>query len=135
MSDYLALEMVRHARGVGSGFGWVGADSLYGNDPALPHALDEDGETFMVDVHKDYHMYVEEPRPRVPASPSRGMHNRSPRMAQSEPVCVNQRLDIQPRCGNASRYATAPRASCGCRSCVGRFGYGMAKRPRRATGI
>ena len=48
-------------------------DGLYGKDPALLRALEEDGETFMADVHKDQRLYLEDPQPRVPASsPGRG---------------------------------------------------------------
>ena len=44
-------------------------DGLYGKDPALLHALEADGETFMADVRKDQYIYLEDPRPVAPASP------------------------------------------------------------------
>ena len=39
----LALEMVRRNRGLGVRFCWVGADGLYGNDPAFLRALEDNG--------------------------------------------------------------------------------------------
>jgi SRSO17 transposase len=62
----LALEIVRHARENGVRFGWVGADAGYGKGPGFCSALDEMGETFVVDVHSDFHVYVEDPKPYVP---------------------------------------------------------------------
>lgn len=66
----LALEMVRHNRRLGVRFTWVGMDGLYGKDPALLRALAGDGETFVGDVHKDQFIYLEDPKPRIPASSS-----------------------------------------------------------------
>jgi SRSO17 transposase len=62
----LALEIVRHARENGLRFGWVGADAGYGKGPGFCSALEEMGETFVVDVHSDFHVYVEDPEPYIP---------------------------------------------------------------------
>ena len=59
----LALEIVRHARENGLRFGWVGADAAYGKGPGFCSALDEMGETFVVDVHSDFHVYLNDPQP------------------------------------------------------------------------
>jgi len=48
----LALQLVIQARIQGVDFQWVGADSLYGEDPAFLRTLDQMHETFMVDIHK-----------------------------------------------------------------------------------
>ncbi len=61
----LALEMVKEARCNGLSYGWVGADGLYGNDPAFLYGLDELGETFMIDIHKDQPIYINDPAPYI----------------------------------------------------------------------
>lgn len=70
--DELALDVVREARGRGLRFGWVGADAGYGKGPGFMDALEDMGETFVVDVHSDFEVYREDPRPQVPASGRRG---------------------------------------------------------------
>jgi SRSO17 transposase len=62
----LALEIVRHGRENDIRFGWVGADAGYGKGPGFCLALDEMGETFVVDVHSDFHVYLQDPKPYVP---------------------------------------------------------------------
>lgn len=62
----LALELVRHARQNGLRFGWVGADAGYGKGPGFCFSLDEMGETFCVDVHSDFRVYLEDPKPYLP---------------------------------------------------------------------
>ena len=62
----LALQMVKHARQNGLRFGWVGADAGYGKGPGFCIALDEMSETFLVDVHSDFGVYVDDPMPYVP---------------------------------------------------------------------
>ena len=68
----LALEMVQHNRRLGIRFAWVGMDGGYGKEPALLRALDRAHEVFMADVHKDQQVYLEDPRPHVPAWTGRG---------------------------------------------------------------
>jgi len=92
----LALEMVRHNRRLGVRFSWVGMDGLYGKDPALLRALEGDGETFMADVHKDQYIYLEDPRPVVPASPPGRGRKRTRPVARSEKVRVDQWTKAQP---------------------------------------
>lgn len=62
----LGLDLVRNARKNYLRFGWVGADAGYGKGPGFCNALDEMGEIFMVDVHSDFHVYLEDPRPHLP---------------------------------------------------------------------
>jgi len=64
--DELALEMVRHARTKGLGFGWVGADGGYGKGPGFCMALDQMGERFVVDLHSDFTVYLDDPAPYIP---------------------------------------------------------------------
>lgn len=62
----LGLEIVRNARENRLRFGWVGADAGYGKGPGFCSALDEMGETFVVDVHSDFHVYLKDPQPYLP---------------------------------------------------------------------
>ena len=56
-----ALEMVKQARINGVRFGWVGADSLYGNNQQFLNALEDSGEKFMGDVHRTLKVWLERP--------------------------------------------------------------------------
>ena len=62
----LALQIVEHARENGLRYGWIGADAWYGKGPGFCFALDEMGETFVVDVHSEFHVYLEDPKPYLP---------------------------------------------------------------------
>lgn len=62
----LALEIVQHAQENGIRFGWVGADAGYGKGPGFCSALDEMEQTFVIDVHSDFHVYLENPKPYLP---------------------------------------------------------------------
>ncbi len=62
----LALEIVQHTRRNGLGYGWVGADAGYGKGPGFCFALDKMGETFIVDVHSDFHVFLKDPGPYLP---------------------------------------------------------------------
>jgi len=62
----LALDIVDHAHQLKLGYNWIGCDGFYGENPAFLRALDARNETFMADVHKNQHIYLEDPRPIVP---------------------------------------------------------------------
>jgi SRSO17 transposase len=66
----LALEMVRAARKQGIRYQWVGGDGLYGHDSKFRYALDDDGEHYVLDVHEDETVYLEEPHPYLPEKTS-----------------------------------------------------------------
>ena len=85
----LALRIVRRQREAGVRFDYVCADGLYGNSGVLCRALDDEGETFMLHVHADRLVYLEDPRPEVP--PRKGGRGRPPTklQAQSEPIRVD----------------------------------------------
>lgn len=86
----LALEMITHARQQGIGFAWVGFDGLYGSDPAFLRTLDDHGEIFVGDVHKDQRIYLDDPQPTVP--PPATPRGRPPtrRQAQTPAVRVDR---------------------------------------------
>ena len=66
----LALEIVEQARRNGVRFGWVGADAGYGSGPGFLFALDDAGESFLIDVHKSFVIYEVAPQSTIPG-PSR----------------------------------------------------------------
>lgn len=78
----LALDIVRHSKETNLRYGWVGADSGYGKGPGFCIALDEMGETFVVDLHSDFRVYLEDPQPYLPQK--RNKAGRAPQKYQSE---------------------------------------------------
>ena len=92
----LALEMVRHKKALGLRYAWVGADGGYGKEPAFLRGLEAMGETFVVDVHKDQQIYLEDPQPIVPETTTRRGRRRTRRQAQSERIRVDQWIKAQP---------------------------------------
>lgn len=92
----IALEMVQHHRQQGVRFSWVGADAGYGKDPAFLRSLEKMGETFVVDVHKDQRIFLQDPEPSIP--PSKNSMGRKPsrRVSAHTAVRVDQWLKQQP---------------------------------------
>lgn len=66
----LALELVRRARRNGVRFAWIAADGGYGQDRALLRALDDEGERFILDVHRNQRIWLEEPVAKSPGEQS-----------------------------------------------------------------
>jgi SRSO17 transposase len=72
----LALEIVRQSRQHGLRFAWVGGDEIYGANKALTDALEDDGETFLMDVCSTLLLYETDPslhRPKM-GRPVKGAH-------------------------------------------------------------
>ena len=69
--EKLALEIVFHARQNGLRYGWVGADAGYGKGPGFCLELDQLGERFVVDLHSDFPVYLEDPKLYLPDKTSR----------------------------------------------------------------
>lgn len=92
----LALEMVRHARVRGLRYGWVGADAGYGKGPGFCFSLDEMGETFVVDVHSDFQVYLEDPKPYVPKKTSKAGRPFTKYQSDQEGIEVRDLLDSLP---------------------------------------
>jgi len=85
----LAFEMVLGARKNGVRFRWVGVDGGYGKEPAFLRRLEDHGEVFVAEVHKDQQIYQEDPDPRLPdKQPSRG---RKPTRLEAQ--SASQRVD------------------------------------------
>ncbi len=92
----LALEIVRSARAKGLRFNWSGYDGGYGKEPWFLRALEDDGEIFMADVHKDQMIWLEDPQPFLPESD--GKNQKVCRLA-SDSTCirVDKWVEQQPR--------------------------------------
>jgi len=84
----LALEIVQHQRRSGVRFDYVSADGLYGNSGVFCRALDDSGEVFLMHVHSDQRVWVEDPRPVVPARRSPLGRAPSNLQAQRKPLRV-----------------------------------------------
>lgn len=70
--DELAVEMVQSALGKGIKFGWVGADAGYGKGLGFCKAIEAMGKCFVVDVHSDFRVYLEDPKPYIPEKTTKG---------------------------------------------------------------
>ena len=92
----LALEMVEHQRRIGVRFAWVGADGFYGNDPAFLRGVAAMDETFVVDVHCDQRIFLEDPKPTV--KKKKGKRGKKPTKleANAPAIRVDQWLSEQP---------------------------------------
>jgi SRSO17 transposase len=62
----LALEMVKSLREQGVRFDWADGDGLYGNDSELADGLEQLGEIFVLEVHSNQKIYLEEPEIYIP---------------------------------------------------------------------
>lgn len=93
----LALEMVQRARANGVRFAWVAADGTYGQDRALLRTLDDAGETFVIDVHRDQRVFLDEPPPREDETAPREAlaDQRVDTWAEAEPATSWQKLWVR----------------------------------------
>ena len=85
----LALELVQRARRNGVRFSWIAADGGYGQNRALLRALDDAGETFVIDVHRNQRIFLEEPSRAGQETPEGAT-------APAAPLCVEQWVAQQP---------------------------------------
>ena len=102
----LALDIVHHARSIGVRYAWVGIDGGYGKEPLFLKDLDDEGEQFVADVHKDQSLYLEDPAPYIPdrqsakgRTPSlykaKGTRMVAEQWAASQPEDAWQRISIR----------------------------------------
>jgi SRSO17 transposase len=92
----LALESVRHLRGLGVRFSWVGIDGGYGKEPHFLSSLDADGEQFVADVHKDQVIYLDDPAPYIPERTSPKGRTPSRHVTEAQPFQVEAWAAAQP---------------------------------------
>lgn len=96
--DEIALDMVRHARVNKCKFGWVCADAGYGKGLGFMKELHTTRETFMVDVHSVFHVYLKPVKPYLPEKDD-GTVGRAPtrNRVDQQPVRVNDWAKRQPQ--------------------------------------
>jgi SRSO17 transposase len=61
-----ALSIIKANVKLGVEFDWIGGDGLYGHSTELTHGLDQEGLFYVLDVHKDELIYLEEPTFSIP---------------------------------------------------------------------
>ncbi len=66
----LAIELIRQDIERGVKFDWIGGDGLYGHSSELCDAIDELEQFFVLDVHKDEKIFLEEPVFTIPEKKS-----------------------------------------------------------------
>jgi SRSO17 transposase len=88
----LAWEIVERQRELGVRFDYVCTDGLYGNSGPFVRRLDDEGIIFVVHVHSDQLVYLEDPQPFVP--PRKSCRGSAPTklQAQTEPIRVDNLL-------------------------------------------
>jgi SRSO17 transposase len=98
----LALEVVIQAKKNGLRFGWIGADAGYGKGFEFLRALADLDQTFVVDVHADTRVYLEDPKPCI--KERKGQRGRSNQRwkSKAKPVTVKQLTDRRP----SNRWST-----------------------------
>jgi SRSO17 transposase len=87
--SHIALGQVRRQKSEGIRFNWVGVDAGYGKEPWFLRELDKEA-IFVADVHKDQHIYLQDPRPTVAEPASNKGPKPSRLVAQSEDIRVDQ---------------------------------------------
>lgn len=85
----LALEMIKQDIASGVSFDWIGGDGLYGHNTKLCDGLDELKLFFVMDVHKDETVFLEEPLFSIPMAKA-GAGRKPTKLKAS---CSSVRLD------------------------------------------
>ena len=67
----LALDMIKQDIDRGIEYDWIGGDGLYGHNTKLCNGLDNLNQFFVLDVHKDEKVFLEEPTFSIPKNKSR----------------------------------------------------------------
>ncbi len=86
----LALELIDKAIANKIVFDWVGGDGLYGHNYGLGKGLDERNLLFILDVHKDQHIYEQAPKIFVPEKKEGRGRTPSQRQTMSVPIRVDK---------------------------------------------
>lgn len=92
----MALSMLLRLRREGLHFSYSVFDAGYGHLPWLLTDLDDEGETFLAEVHSDQTIYLSDPHPAVPERTSVKGKAPSRRQAQAAPQTVTAWAQAQP---------------------------------------
>lgn len=93
----LAVQIVENARHNGLKYGWVGADAGYGKGFGFCRSLEALGETFMVDLHSNARVYLEDPCPYIPEKTSKRGRGFTRRRTDRKPLTVRETVESAPR--------------------------------------
>jgi SRSO17 transposase len=131
----LALDSVRHLRDLGIRFSWVGIDGGYGKEPHFLSTLDDYGELFVAEVHKDQPFYLADPAPYIPERKS--AKGRIPTLYKANGHQLRYKLWLQhnrKKLGDASLLAIQPREYFRLMFLLSEFGSGIKKKQLHAIG-
>ncbi len=73
----LGLEIIDSAHENDISYDWIGGDGFYGHDSKFRYALDDAGEDYVLDIHCDDTVYLEDPKPYIPKRKSKKGRNPS----------------------------------------------------------
>lgn len=91
----LAWEMIKRTRENGLRYKWIGFDSLYGDNPAFVRKVEDNGNIFMGDIHRDHFIYLEDPKPYLPSRKS-GTGRKPTRLKSNvKPIRVDEWVEQQ----------------------------------------
>lgn len=90
----LALELIDKAISNKIIFDWVGGDGLYGHNYELGKGLDERGLLFVLDVHKNQHIYEQAPEIFVADKKQGRGRNPSRRQTLAVPIRVDKYIRV-----------------------------------------
>jgi len=85
-----ALSMIKSNLKLGVKFDWIGGDGLYGHNTELTRGLDKENLFYVLDVHKDELIYLEEPSFSIP--PKQGKRGVSPTKIKADKPSI--RIDL-----------------------------------------
>jgi SRSO17 transposase len=85
----IAIDIIRHQRSLGVSFDYVGGDGYYGNSVELAEAIESMGYVYMLDIHSNLTVYLEEAAIEIPSA--KGKRGRQPSLAK--PVVKGIRVD------------------------------------------
>lgn len=86
----LAYQIIVHQLELGTSFDYVGADGYYGNDANFASQIDQLGLIYMLDIHSDQAIYLEEPELFVPARKSKRGREAKRLKASGESITVTE---------------------------------------------
>lgn len=92
----MALAMIHRLRREGLRFAYTAFDAGYGHLPWLLRALEDEGETFLAEVHSDQAIHLADPAPAVPARQSAKGKAPCRLQAQTAPLTVTAWATAQP---------------------------------------
>lgn len=85
----MAIDIIRHQKTLGVDFDYIGGDGYYGNSVELAEAIENLGFIYMLDIHSNLTIYLEQCEIGVP--PSTGKQGRKP--TKEKPLSEGIRAD------------------------------------------